>query len=77
MGKKKGGKKITKKQLEDALTGFFRSNPNEVFSFKQIFHSLKLVTHPQKMLAIDIMEEMAWDDFLDRKSTRLNSSHLA
>lgn len=66
MGKKKGGKKITKKQLEDALTGFFRSNPNEVFSFKQIFHSLKLVTHPQKMLAIDIMEEMAWDDFLTR-----------
>jgi histidinol-phosphatase (PHP family) len=33
-------------------------------SFKEIFRQLRLDTHPMKMLAIDIMEEMAWDDFL-------------
>lgn len=65
MGKeKKGGKRLNKAQLYEKLTGFFQSQPEETFSFKQVFRALKLTTHPQKMLAIDIMEEMAWDDFL-------------
>ena len=67
MGKeKKSGKRLTKKQLAEKLTGFFQSQPDETFSFKQIFHALKLTTHPAKMLAIDVMEEMAWDDFLSK-----------
>ena len=61
---KKGGKRLTKKQLAEQLTSFFQSQPNETYSFKEIFHALKLKTHPAKMLAIDVMEEMAWDDFL-------------
>ena len=68
MGKKKGGKKMNKKQVGEALQRFFQENPNDTFSFKQIFKSLKLDTHPLKMLAIDIMEEMAWDDFLTKVS---------
>ena len=46
------------------LTSFFQAQPERIFSIKQIFHSLKLNTHPLKMLAIDVMEDMAWDDFL-------------
>ena len=61
---KKGGKLLTKKQLAEQLTSFFQSQPNETYSFKEIFRALKLKTHPAKMLAIDVMEEMAWDDFL-------------
>lgn len=61
---KKGGKRLTKKQLAEQLTSFFQSQPNETYSFKEIFRALKLKTHPTKMLAIDVMEEMAWDDFL-------------
>ena len=61
---KKGGKRLTKKQLAEQLTSFFQSQPNETYSFKEIFRTLKLKTHPAKMLAIDVMEEMAWDDFL-------------
>ena len=61
---KKGGKRLTKKQLAEQLTSFFQSQPNETYSFKGIFRALKLKTHPAKMLAIDVMEEMAWDDFL-------------
>ena len=68
MGKKKGGKRMTKKQVGKALMGLFQSNPQETFSFKQIFKELKLDTHPLKMIAIDIMEEMAWDDFLTKVS---------
>ncbi len=77
MGKgKKGGKRMTKKQLADVLTSFFTTQPNETFTFKQIFRALHLDTHPLKMLALDTMEEMAWDDFLskvDDHSYRLNT----
>lgn len=65
MGKeKKGGNRLNKAQMAEKLTGFFQTQPEETFSFKQIFRALKLTTHPAKMLAIDVMEEMAWDDFL-------------
>ena len=63
---KKDSRRLTKKQLAEKLTAFFQSQPDETFSFKQIFHALKLKTHPAKMLAIDVMEEMAWDDFLSK-----------
>ncbi len=73
---KKTGKRLTKKQLFYILTDFFQANPNNIFSFKEIFKALKLTTHPAKMLAIDVMEEMAWDDFLAKageNAYRLNT----
>ena len=75
MSKKKGGKRLNKKQIAEMLQTLFQQNPNETFSFKQVFKALKLDTHPTKMLAIDLMEEMAWDDYLSRvsdNSYRLN-----
>jgi len=68
MGKKNGGRRLGKKQVSELLQNFFQHNPNETFSFKQIFRALKFDTHPLKMLAIDTMEEMAWDDFLSKVS---------
>lgn len=68
MGKKKGGKRMSKKQMGEALQHFFEQNPNETYSFKQIFKALNLDTHPLKMLAIDSMEDMAWDDYLTKVS---------
>lgn len=69
MGKgKKGGKRMTKKQLAPKLEELFTSNPGKTMSFKEIFRALHLDTHPLKMLAIDIMEEMAWDDFITKVS---------
>ena len=68
MGKKKGGKRLGKKQVVELLQNLFQHHPNETFSFKQIFKVLKFDTHPLKMLAIDTMEEMAWDDFLSKVS---------
>ena len=59
---------MNKKQVAEVLQRFFQENAEKTFSFKQIFKSLKLDTHPLKMLAIDIMEEMAWDDFLTKVS---------
>ncbi len=68
MSKKKGGKRLTKKQVVEMLQTFFQEHPNETYSFKQIFRALKLDTHPAKMLAIDTMDEMAWDDYLTKAS---------
>ena len=75
MSKKKGGKRLNKKQIAEMLQTLFQQHPNETYSFKQIFKALKLDTHPTKMLAIDLMEEMAWDDYLSKvsdNSYRLN-----
>ena len=65
MGKgKKGGKRMSRKQLQERLQAFFSSQGDRTLSFKEIFRALKLDTHPLKMLAIDMIEEMVWDDFL-------------
>ena len=75
MSKKKGGKRLNKRALQEMLQTLFQQNPNETFSFKQVFKVLKLDTHPTKMMAVDLMEEMAWDDFLSKvsdNSYRLN-----
>lgn len=70
MGKsaKKGGKRLSKKDLTKILMTIFEDNPNETFSFKQLFKTLNLDTHPLKMLAIDIMEDLTIDDFLTKVS---------
>ncbi len=64
----KGRKHLTKNQIADMLTDYFQSQPGKTFSFKQIFNDLRLVTHPAKMLAIDVMEQLAWDNFLNKVS---------
>ena len=61
---KKGGKRLNKKQLAEVLIDYFQSRPGETMSMKQVFKNLRLTTHPMKMLALDIMEDMAWNDFL-------------
>ena len=68
---------MNKRQLTELLEEFFSSQPGRTFSFKEIFRTLHLDTHPLKMLAIDIMEEMTWEEFLVRvtdSSYRLNDS---
>ena len=66
MGKKRGGKRLNKRDVAGALQALFQAHPSETLSFKQIFKALKFDTHPVKMLAIDVMEEMAWDDYLSK-----------
>lgn len=68
MSKHKSGKRLSKKSLVEMLQNLFQRSPNETFSFKDIFKSLKLSTHPAKMLAVETMDEMAWDDYLTKTS---------
>lgn len=78
MGKsqKKGGKRLKKKDLAKMLNDLFQNNPAEVYDVKTIFRLLKLDTHPAKMLCMDVLEEMAMDDYIVEKEKlkyRLNS----
>ena len=58
------------------LERFFQQHPDKSFSLKDIFRQLSLVTHPAKMLAIDTLEDMCWEDFLKQEDGRyhLNQS---
>ncbi len=70
MGKvrKAGKNRMNKENMGRILEAYFMENPGKTLSFKEIFRALRLNTHPLKMLAIDVMEEMAWDDFITRMS---------
>lgn len=77
MGKaKRVGKFMKKKELAEKIQDYFESHPCDSINFKKLFKDLRLTTHPLKMLAIDILEEMAWDDYLarvDDTTYRLNT----
>ena len=65
---KKSTKRLTKNKISEMLQNLFLQNSDKTLSFKNIFKTLNLKTHPAKMLAVDVMEEMAWDDFLSKVS---------
>lgn len=77
MAKNKGSHtRVGKKQMSEMLQQFFMHHAEETYSLKQIFKALRLDTHPAKMLAVDTMEDMAWDDYLSKvseNSFRLNT----
>ena len=66
MGKtgKKGGKRLKKKELAKLLIELFQRNPSEVYDIKRIFAELKLTTHPSKLLCMDLLEDLAKDDYI-------------
>ncbi len=64
----KKGKRLSKNKITDMLLSLFMRNPEKALSFKQIFKDLRLTTHPAKMLAVDAMQDMAWDDTLCKVS---------
>ena len=61
---KKAGKRMTKKQLAEKLAAMFQFKADDTISLKQIYSSLKLNTHPLKMLCLDILHDMLEDDFV-------------
>ncbi len=74
-GKKAGKNRMNKNTMGLILEQYFKDNPGKTIPFKTIFRDLKLNTHPLKMLAIDVMEEMAWDDFIVRMSDNAYRLH--
>jgi ribonuclease R len=61
---KKAGKRIKKSALAEMLIALFRDQPQNTLSKRYIFSTLRLTTHPLKMLCMDILHEMVGDNFL-------------
>lgn len=78
MGKnKKDSKRMSKKEIIKLLENFFSNEPNQIFTLKEIFRILRFNTHPLKMLAIDAMNNMSYNDYLtkvDDTSYKLNQN---
>ena len=79
MGKtgKKGGKRLKKKELAKMLMELFQNNPAEVYDIKRIFRDLKLDTHPAELLCMDLLEDLAMDDYIketEKLHFRLNTT---
>ncbi len=58
---KKGKSGLNKKELRTLISDLLRQQPGEYISIKSLFRTLKLTSHPLKMLAIDILNEMIDD----------------
>lgn len=64
MGKKKeknnknAGKRLKKNEITKQLISLFKSKPGINLSLKNIFSTLNLKTHPQKMICVDIINEL-------------------
>ncbi|MGN0310493.1 MAG: ribonuclease R, partial [Bacteroides sp.] len=73
---KKAGKRMTKKELVKAMLDLFHLKQGVVISLKQLFEQLRLNTHPLKMLAMDILDELLEDGYLcevEKHRYKLNS----
>ena len=67
---------MKKKELVKVLLDFFHVNQNETLPLKYIFERLKFTTHPQKMLCMDVLDELKEDDYIcetDKHKYRLNN----
>ena len=73
---KKAGKRMSKKELAALLIDFFHAKSSETLSMKYIFSELRLTTHPQKMLCVDILHDLLDDDYIseiEKGKFRLNN----
>ena len=73
---KKAGKRMSKKELAALLIDFFHAKSSEILSMKYIFSELRLTTHPQKMLCVDILHDLLDDDYIseiEKGKFRLNN----
>lgn len=64
--RKAGKKHLSQRDVAQVLQRLFAENPGKRFSMKDIFRVLKFNTHPQKMLAIDVLDDMYQDGYLIR-----------
>ncbi len=65
---KKAGKRMNKKQLTELLMALFQQHPTDELPQKFIFDSLRLTTHPLKMLCMEILYDFIEDDFIKESS---------
>ncbi len=65
---KKNKQRMTAQRMEQAIEQLFLANPDTPLTLRDVARQLKLNTHPQKLNAHAIMDDLAWDDFLLKKA---------
>lgn len=58
--------KLNKKQLKENVLSFLSSRPRETFTLKQLLSSLKLTSHPLKILCVDVLNELIDEEHIFR-----------
>ena len=61
---KAGGRYPRKKELASMVIELFERHSGEDLDAKRIFRDLRLTTPPAKMLCMDVLEELAMDDYI-------------
>lgn len=61
---KKGGRRLTKKEITELLLKFFEQHAQEEYNIQDLFHEIRATTHPAKMLTMDVLNELVLDDYL-------------
>ncbi len=64
--KKAGKKRMNKTTMEEMLRSYFTRSNGQTIHSKRLFRELHLNTHPQRMLALEVLSDMEWDDFIVR-----------
>ena len=64
--KEKSRSHLTKADLRLTIETYLSNRPGEYFALRTLFKSLKLNTHPLKMLCIDVLNEMLANDEIVR-----------
>ncbi len=69
MSKKSNGR-FSQRRLTETLEALFRAYPTETLSPSDIFTRLKARQHPARMQILDVLDNMAWEDFLSKDGDR-------
>lgn len=67
---KHSGKRLSKRQVAEKIENLFGAHPEQAFHYKELFKLLRLTTHPAKMLAMSVLDDMVWDDYITQTGDR-------
>ncbi|MDR2811080.1 MAG: ribonuclease R [Tannerellaceae bacterium] len=74
--KKNKVNRMKKQAILQAITEIFQASPKEIFNYKQICKIIGIDNEPQKLLAVDLLDNLADNDFIteiDRGRYRLHT----
>ena len=65
---KRSGKHSAKQNLMHRITDLFNTYPRDLMNYKQVSKEIGATTQAHKILVAEIMETLAWDDYLIEES---------
>lgn len=63
---KKTSRRLSKKDIVQQLLELFEQNPAKDFKVRELFQELHATNHPQKMLMLDVIDDLILNDYIAR-----------